>query len=44
MKTVHREWTENVTTPAKVERTSGNCPPDILEAARNAWRATGLGD
>ena len=44
VKTVHREWTENVTTPASVERTSGNCPPDVLEAARNAWRATGLGD
>ena len=39
VKTVHREWVENVTTPASVDRQAGNCPPEILEAARNAWRA-----
>ena len=44
VKTVHREWVENLTVPASVDRQAGNCPPEILEAARNAWRAGGLGD
>ena len=35
---------KDVVIPASVKREPGNCPPDILEAARNAWRATGLGD
>jgi hypothetical protein len=43
-KTVHREWVEDVPVPAKVDRQAGNCPPDILDAARSAWRAGGLGD
>ncbi len=44
VRTVHREWTEDVPVPASVDRQAGNCPAEILEAARNAWRVGGLGD
>jgi hypothetical protein len=44
VKTVHREWVEDEPVAASVDRQAGNCPEEILDAARNAWRAGGLGN
>ena len=38
-KTVHREWTEQETVPARVETTKPDkCPQDVLDAAMLTWR------
>ena len=39
-----RDWIENETVDAYTKRTSGNCPEEILDAARNAWKKGGLGN
>ena len=43
-KVVTSTWVEEEKVPAHVDRKAGNCPADVLEAARNAWRAGGLGN
>jgi hypothetical protein len=43
-KVVTSTWVEEETVPAHVDRRAGNCPADVLEAARNAWRAGGMGN
>jgi hypothetical protein len=34
---------KEVVTPAHTDRQAGNCPKDVLDAARSAWVASGLG-
>jgi hypothetical protein len=34
----HREWIDQEPVPARTDRRSGNCPEDVLTAARQRWK------
>jgi hypothetical protein len=41
-KVVRRDWIEETPVPGHVESERGDCPPDVLQAAKSAWVSTGL--